>query len=139
MKQLLIFLLSLSGIGSVFAQNEPSQDDSKFQDKMQALYVAYITRELNLTSEDAQKFWPEHNQFDKEIKAVKTDLPELDKQQAVLNIKKKYQERFNKILGAPRTEKFFLRDGEFRKKLIERLRKMRQNRANRFPSPRRSR
>ena len=34
------------------------------KDKVKALKVAYITEELNLTTEEAQRFWPIYNAFD---------------------------------------------------------------------------
>lgn len=117
------FILSLIIFAGLAAQAQPASDR---QEKVEALYVAYMTRELNLTGEDAQKFWPVHAQFDNEIRALKMESSELDRQQAVLNIKKKYQDRFTRILGATRTNDFFVKDGEFRKKLVERLKKMRQ-------------
>jgi hypothetical protein len=54
------------------------------------------------------------------------DLSELDRQQTVLNIKKKYQDKFARILGVERTDAFFRNDAEFRKKLVDRLKNMRQ-------------
>lgn len=89
--------------------------------------MAYITKELNLTAEEAQKFWPVHTQFTNELKAVKQDMPELEKQQSILNIKKKYQDNFNRILGNKRCERFFKMDGEFKRKLLERIRKQRMD------------
>lgn len=128
---LLILTLFFAGISFAKAQagDEPA-DENKKQEKIQALYVAYITQELKLTSDEAQKFWPIHSDFDKELKAVNQELPELDKQQAILNIKKRYQDRFTRVLGPARTENFFRKDVIFRQKLAERLRKMRQNRQN---------
>lgn len=115
-----IFLLLST---AVFAQ--PGGDGKKEQ-KVQALYVAYITQELKLTEDEAQKFWPVHGQYDNEMKSLQSEASELERQQAVLNIKKKYQDRFTKILGVQRTNDFYIKDGEFRKKLVERLRNMRQ-------------
>lgn len=97
------------------------------QQKIQALYIAFVTKQLDLTAEEAQKFWPVHTEFLKEIKTVEPDLPELDKQQSVLNIKKRYQNDFSKILGSKRTEKFFKINAEFNKKLLERIRKQKAN------------
>jgi hypothetical protein len=114
------------------------EDNAKKMEKIQALYVAYITKELNLTADDAQKFWPVHAEFEKDLKSVKQDLPELERQQKVLDVKKRYQERFTRVLGnSNRTEIFFRKDGEFRRKLIERLRQMRQKRQNMPPRQRR--
>lgn len=97
------------------------------QEKIKALYVAYISQELKLTEEEAQKFWPVHTQYENEVKAVKQEASELDRQQTILNIKKKYQDKFVKILGASRTDDFYRTDAEFRKKLVDRLKKMREN------------
>lgn len=124
MKQLFTLLLLLCGFGA-FAQ--PGNNPNKEQ-KIQALYIAYITKELNLTEAEAQKFWPVHAQYDSEIKAVKADASELDRQQATLNIKKKYQDRFTKIIGAQRTNDFYVKDVQFRQKMIDRLRQLRQQR-----------
>jgi Spy/CpxP family protein refolding chaperone len=41
-----------------------SQDFKEKKEKIKALKVAYITEELNLTSEEAQKFWPIYNTYD---------------------------------------------------------------------------
>ena len=122
MKTFFTFLLLVSGFGA-FAQ--PGNNQNKEQ-KIEALYVAYITRELSLTEGEAQKFWPVHAQYDAEIRQLRTDASELDRQQAALNIKKKYQDRFTKIIGAQRTNDFYIKDGEFRKKMIDRLRQLRQ-------------
>lgn len=136
MKRLLILLFFITGGITARAQDTNPGDDQK-QEKLQALYVAYISKELNLTTEEAQKFWPVHTDFDREMRGVAPDLPELDRLQVQLNIKKKYQERFSRILGPNRTDRFFRQDGEFRRKLIIRMQKMRQNRQNVPPRLRR--
>ncbi len=129
MKQFILSLLITIYFGTaVIAQDQrPQLYPGQKEQKIEALYVAFMTRELNLTEDEAQKFWPVHAQFDKEVRDVRMETSELERQQQVLNIKKKYQDRFVKILGANRTNEFFIKDGEFRKKLLERLKKMRQN------------
>jgi Skp family chaperone for outer membrane proteins len=52
---LLLFLLSLT----TFAQ-----DMGKRVERIKALRVAFISDRLDLTTEEAQKFWPIFNQFD---------------------------------------------------------------------------
>lgn len=137
-----ILLITTILMGSLFAakaQDDQPGDEAKHQEKIKALYVAYITQELNLNAEEAQKFWPLHAQFESDIKVVKADMPELDKQQTILNIKKKYQENFNRILGPKRCERFFRMDGEFKRKLLDRIRKQRleQQRQTQRPKLRR--
>jgi hypothetical protein len=139
MKRLLLITAILLGSFTIArAQTDlPEGDNGVKMEKIQALYVAYITKELNLTADDAQKFWPIHAEFDRDLKGVKQDMPELDRQQKILDIKRRYQDKFTRVLGNSRTENFFRKDGEFRRKLIERLRKMRQNRQNMPPRQRR--
>ena len=126
MKHILLFITLLTGSFSFAYAQEEEPSPEKKQQKIQALYVAYITQELNLNATEAEKFWPLHKQFDAEVKAVDHDLPELPRQQRILDIKKSYQDRFSKILGNNRTDNFFRKDTEFRKKLVDRLRNMRQ-------------
>jgi Skp family chaperone for outer membrane proteins len=57
--------------------------------KIKLIYVAYITKQLSLTPEEAEKFWPLHNQFEQEVnKCNQPNLTELQIQEAVLNVKK---------------------------------------------------
>jgi hypothetical protein len=127
MKRFLLAAIIAISAFAAKAQDAPPADENQRQEKIQALYVAYITQQLALTPDEAQKFWPVHTQFTNELKGVKTDMPELEKQQAVLNIKKKYQENFNRVLGPKRCERFFKMDGEFKRKLLERIRKQNAN------------
>ncbi|HRI23499.1 MAG TPA: hypothetical protein PLZ45_02430 [Ferruginibacter sp.] len=121
-KYLLILTLFLGGLS--FAKAQEGDEGKKVQD-IKALYVAYVTKQLDLTPDEAQKFWPVHTQFENDIKSVNKDLPELQKQQAYLDVKKKYQDNFSRILGASRCDRFFRMDGEFKRKLIE-IRNQRQ-------------
>lgn len=123
-KYLLILALFLGSIPALKAQDGEQPPN---EERIKALYVAYITQQLNLNADEAQKFWPIHAQFEVDLKTVKPELPELDKQQAMLNIKKKYQDNFNRILGPNRCERFFRMDGEFKRKLLDRIRNHRKN------------
>jgi hypothetical protein len=127
-KYLLILITFLTTAFSVTAQDDLPEGGAKRQEKIRALYVAFITEKLVLTPDEAQKFWPVHTQFSNELKGVNKDLPELQKQQAQLDIKKKYQDGFNRILGNQRTERFFKLDGEFKQKLLDQFKKRQNNR-----------
>lgn len=126
MKKFLLYFLLLTGNFTVAYAQDGADDAGKKEQKIKALYVAYVTQQLNLTETEAQKFWPLHAQFETEMKSVSVDMPELEKQQASLNIKKKYQDRFTNILGNARSNNFYRLDGEFRRKLVDEIRKRRQ-------------
>ena len=138
-KYLLILTIFTGSFSMAFAQEIQTGDELSKQERIKALYVAYVSQQLNFTPEEAQKFWPVHTQFETDLKSVKKDLPELDKQQARLNIKKKYQDNFNKIIGNNRCERFFRMDGEFKRKLLDRMEKRGNNpqRQNQRPNMRR--
>ncbi len=139
MKKYVLFLTLFTGsFFAVKAQENQPGNEAKQQEKIQALYVAYISQQLALTPDEAQKFWPVHSQFTTDLKAVKTDMPELEKQQSLLNIKKRYQDNFNKILGTNRCERFFRMDGEFKRRLLDRVKQRNdQIRPNQRPKVRR--
>jgi Spy/CpxP family protein refolding chaperone len=129
----LVGLVATAQTPEIEADNQPNP---KKEEKLKALYVAYITKQLNLTPDEAQKFWPIHAQYEAELNALNaTTTDELAKQQAVLNIKKKYQTNFNKLLGTDRSNSFYKQDAEFRQKLIQRLKQMRQQRMNNAGRP----
>lgn len=120
MKKFLLILSIMAGsLSMAFAQEQSAQQTK--QEKIQALYVAYVTQQLQFTPDEAQRFWPVHTQFTTELRGIKKDLPELEKQQARLDIKKKYHDNFNKIIGTNRCDHFFRMEGEFRKKLMDKM------------------
>jgi hypothetical protein len=122
MKKILL-LISVFTFFFILVQAQPGPGG----EKVQALYIAYVSKQLNLTPDEAQRFWPVHEQYDQELSSIPPNMGELDRQQATLNVKKKYQDRFINILGPDRTNRFFKVDVQFRAKMIDRLRKMRQN------------
>ncbi len=69
---------------------------------IEAIKVAYITRALNLTIEEAQKFWPVHNNYVAEIKNARKENTdnEIAFEEKLLSIRKKYNADFKKILNS---------------------------------------
>jgi hypothetical protein len=121
MKKYFLILAMFLGILPALKAQDDQPPEGK--ERIKALYVAYVTQQLNLNADDAQKFWPVHAQFEEDMRAtVRQELPELEKQQAILNVKKKYQDNFNRILGPNRCQQFFRIDGEFKSRLLERIR-----------------
>ena len=125
MKKFILYLfIAFASFGSSTAIAQPG--NGKPGEKIEALYIAYMTRQLSLNEDEAQKFWPIHAQYESDMRSINLDQNELDRQQTMLNVKKKYQDRFVKVIGSDRTNKFFVTDAEFRKRMIERLKKMRE-------------
>ena len=106
------------------------QDGSSKREKVQALKIAFITQKLELTSEEAQKFWPVYNRYDAAIKQTIMDNrggDAIDKEEQILIIRKKYRTEFTKVLGQPKTNKFFNTEKEFRGVLMRNLKNRQGN------------
>jgi hypothetical protein len=130
MKKYLFFVVIMLLAAGLNAQ-PPGGGDRKPNperlEKIQALYVAYITQKLKLTPDEAQKFWPVHVQYEAELQAInKSGLQEIDREEAVLKVKRKYAASFTKILGADRYNEFNIHDNAFKEKIKARLREMQQ-------------
>ncbi len=85
--------------------------------KIQAMEMAFITKELGLNPEEAQKFWPVFNQYRSELKTMAIDKKsgdQLEKQQKMLDLRKKYREDFTKVLNQERANRVFGAEEEFR-------------------------
>ena len=63
---LAIALISLTS----FAQPTPDAGQTK-KDKIEQLKIAYITKELDLTTAEAEKFWPAYNEMSNAIRKEK--------------------------------------------------------------------
>jgi Spy/CpxP family protein refolding chaperone len=137
MKKLVFTIAFASIITIAFAQESSPDLSEKKQQNIEALKVAFISKELDLTPEEAQKFWPVYNQYSKEMittfKAGNEDV--LDRDEKVLNIRKRYKEQFSKVLGGDRVNKMFSAEGRFRQILIKAMRNQKQQRQQNINRP----
>jgi hypothetical protein len=100
--------------------------------KIQAMEMAFITKELNLSPDEAQKFWPVFNQYRNELKGMAGERKvgdQLERQQKMLDIRKKYREDFTKVMSHERANKVFGAEEEF-KSLVRREFQKRQAEKN---------
>ncbi|WP_298296838.1 hypothetical protein [Hydrotalea sp.] len=98
---------------------------------IQGLKIAYITRQLNLNSTEAQQFWPVYYTYLDALKdARKNNIHNPDAlalDEANLTIKKSYYNQFKQILGTDeRANKVFVCERNFRLVLKNELEKRRQ-------------
>ena len=93
-------------------------------EKIQALKIAFITQKLQLTSAEAEKFWPVYNDYENEIKTLRLNNKNgdvLENEEKLLNIRKKYKPSFEKILGPQKLNQLYNAEKEFRNVLIKQL------------------
>ena len=94
MKQL-IFLILLHAAFGITALAQGNQRDL---DKLQAYKIAFLTRKLDLSAEEAQKFWPIYNKYEAELRDARIEgrnnKKEIEMEEKILNIRKKYNRKF---------------------------------------------
>ena len=119
MKKYLLLIFALCSFLMVNAQKRGGGES----DKIQALKIAFITQKLDLSASEAQIFWPVYNQYDDEVKNLKrtNNGDVIERDEKLLNIRKKDKVQFEKILGADRANKLYNVEGEFRSVLIKQL------------------
>ncbi|SRR5690554_1473045 len=127
MKQLFITIcLIVFYCASGFAQN----DSERFQ-KIEIAKVAYITKRLNLSTTEAQKFFPIYNQYRSEMRKIvdqkratdkkRRSRNELEFDSEILDCKKRYREKFKSAVSASKASQFFEVEREFREQLFKEL------------------
>lgn len=122
---LMFLLLPFSGMAQDGIRGESRQ-------RLEAIQIAYLTKELSLTSQDAEKFWPVYNKYQDELRSLLKNGGEedvLNRQQKALDIRKKYKPDFVKILGADRTNKLFQAEDKFREMVKRELQNRQKRRA----------
>lgn len=125
MKKILLLTLFLLNINYFcYSQVENRKNN------IEAIQIAYLTKELSLSSEEAQKFWPVYNEYRDELLAVRKEArnDEVLFEEKVLNIRKKYKADFKRVLGTDqRVNQVFVAEKSFRDLLRKELMNRRGN------------
>jgi hypothetical protein len=99
--------------------------------RLEALKIAYITKRLDLSPEEAQKFWPIYNLYAEELKrsrqdALRNNKSEIELDEELLNVRKKYNTLFNQAISPQKIDIFFKSEKEFGHFVQEEIKKRRQ-------------
>jgi hypothetical protein len=117
MHKFYLLFLSLCCFGQVLiAQPPPGQ---KPPPNVEALKVAFLTRQLELSPDEAKKFWPVHDAYQDEIEKLLRDnrdkkADELELEEKLLGIRKKYKPEFLKAISEDKFNKMLRAEREFR-------------------------
>jgi Spy/CpxP family protein refolding chaperone len=138
MKKYLIIVLLVLSVGHARAQNGGMQ-------KIENARIALITNRLNLSSEQAQQFWPLYNEYDGKQRDIRqsyrklinevntlttsdekilTNLKELlNLRQKEVDLEKEYMGRFLKTINVRQLAELYKTEQMFTQMLINRLNK----------------
>jgi hypothetical protein len=125
----IILLLCISSIGFAQADNGQPRDFQKRggpPPNLEMLKTAFVTRQLALTSDEAQKFWPVYYSYTDEIKKTRRGSKDdvLAMEENMLNVRKKYKVEFKKVLNTDeRANKALTVDRDFMNEVRKELQK----------------
>lgn len=144
-KNFLLGACILLGIGALSAQ--PSD---KEMERLHSLKIAFLTDKLDLKPEQAQKFWPVHNEYEKQLREYQIERRELllsirkgklsDEQieenivksfeieEKSLKLKKEYHKKFSEILNVHQLAELYVAEQEFQRRVIKELHKRKMRR-----------
>lgn len=116
MKKIFTLLLFLC-FHNYFCSAQSNGYDSSGNNRIEVVKMGYMTRELNLTPEEAQSFWPVYNNYVSEIKQARNQYPddEVAFEKKVVEIKERYKGNFKQVLGGnnQRVNKVYTTDKQF--------------------------
>lgn len=137
MKELLkCILLVLLTTTCAYAQERPMQ-------RIHAAKMAYITDKLQLSEDQSVRFMPIYRDYETELRALRQPFikkyklqqaddggeftarqyieDDLDYQQQVIELKRRYNDKFQKVLSARQVADMYVAEREFRLILMQRL------------------
>jgi Spy/CpxP family protein refolding chaperone len=139
---LILILCTLTA--ALNAQDTKSREDHR--EKFRSMKIAYFTERLELTPEEAEKFWPVYNQFENEKKELKHDhyirpkkmdqqLEELsdeeveeimdnmiDARKREAQLSAEFHEDLKDILPPKKIMKLYITEIQFREHMLRRIR-----------------
>ncbi len=119
----IFFLVILVTYSASFAIAQP--DNGKKGERIQALKIAFITQRLELSSDEAQRFWPVYQRYENDLRQLilaNKGGDVIDNEEKVLNLRKRYRSEFVLVIGQEKMNKLFTAEKDFRGALLRKLR-----------------
>ena len=128
-----------------FFTNSFAQRGERKKDEIESFKIAFITKRLDLTTDEATKFWPVYNQYQDELKDLRVKNrrallnvyqnietmsdaeiakvldDELAFKQNELNVTKRFLPQFKTVLPVRKVAKLFKAEEDFKTELLKRM------------------
>jgi hypothetical protein len=151
MKKFGLAMMLLLMMGAAVAQPGGGQAAAR-QEQMKAAKIGFLTRELNLSEEEAQKFWPVYNKFDNEreahrrkMMALRLEANEggdqltakeaeaaveqyLQLRQEEVDMERRFYQSVKKVLPSEKVALLFQAEKRFQRELLRNLQQRREER-----------
>lgn len=133
---LLVFCLQIG-----MTQRRDRRDMQDRRDRLETLRIGYITEELNLSSEEAQQFWPVYNEYESKMQEIRSERPprsgeniseseakawiesSLQQESALNEMRKDYVAKLLEVIPAVKVVRLFEAERKFKLEMIDHLRK----------------
>ncbi len=141
LKILLMLLITLPALAQ--EDDLPAAVDPKVEAKVRAAHIAYITDQLALTPEEAERFWPIYREFAEKRKGIRQELRDMkrnpdpnktqeqndeeivkkqfDVKQKELNLGKDYSGRLLKVVSAQKLRTLPEAERRFRQMILDQI------------------
>ena len=136
--KVILTLIFLTVIGS----SALAQGGGEKRQEIENIKLAFISSKLDLTTGEAQHFWPIYNAYKSDFNEIiklkreskRNQLANADQQldreidfdERILELKKRYRLEFSKAIPPAKVLLFFEAEREFRERLIKQLRERRR-------------
>ena len=145
----LLIALAIASAGITYAQKEMDDEPPIREERMKEIKAqksAYLTQKMELTPEEAQRFWPVYDQMEKEQHANRKELMELrrslkrsgseiteeqandlldrelEMREKDVQVARKYDPQLRKAIGAQKLVKLQKAEREFHREVVKRMR-----------------
>ena len=116
------------------------------KEQIESMKIAFITKKLDLTPDEAKRFWPVYNQYTDELQGLRKDRRERNRdaredfdklgdkeveklvddeivfRQQEIDVIKKYHAQFKSVLPIKKVARLYRAEEEFKRELLERIR-----------------
>lgn len=134
--QTILTIFTLMLFSGISAQAQQLENLAGKKEKIESYKVAYLTRQMNLSAEEAQKFWPVYNQHQNDKKAYELekrklilrmqqgdDFLELMEEhlkieEQLIELKRAYIQKLVKVLPKEKVKDYYMAERDFRKRLL---------------------
>lgn len=115
------------------------------KNRMESYRIAYITEKLDLSPEEAQRFWPVYNQFREELKKIHQDKKgqkaiadmtdseaenaitnNFEREEKVASLKKEYVKKLKGVIPPKKIAQLQQIEQDFKKEVLERIKERRK-------------
>jgi hypothetical protein len=123
--------------------NNNNIDNSNGMHRIDKIKTDFLSNNMNLTTEEANRFWPVYNQYQRELNPILHQKrqnmlnPQKNPQDVVkdnfeydskiLSIKKHYNDEFSRVLSQDKLAQFYKSERMFNEEMINRLKNRRDN------------